>query len=115
MVLALVQPVLADIGEVIVGLVAVIFLVLRQILEANKAVGPQVATPGSPAAATTECPKASPHPRPDNRPIRSVPRLKSSCGGLASNHNRSRAGPQPGPARPPQRPAQPGEPAILKC
>ncbi|HEX5471633.1 MAG TPA: hypothetical protein VFW73_07085 [Lacipirellulaceae bacterium] len=41
MVFILPQPALADIGEVLMGLVAVIFLVVRQILEANRQAGPQ--------------------------------------------------------------------------
>ncbi|HVT27949.1 MAG TPA: hypothetical protein VHE81_08040 [Lacipirellulaceae bacterium] len=41
MLIALIQPVLADIGEVLLGLVAVIFLVIRQILEANHQAGPR--------------------------------------------------------------------------
>ncbi len=57
MVFALAQPVLADIGEVLLGLVAVIFLVIRQILEANKQAGPR--RPRVPQM---------PQPQPGNKP-----------------------------------------------
>jgi hypothetical protein len=45
-VVAFVQPVLAiDIGEILVGLVALIFVIIRQLLEANKKAGMKAAKP----------------------------------------------------------------------
>jgi hypothetical protein len=53
MIVAALQVVLADIGQIVIGIIALIFLVIRQLIEANKAAGaprvrPPVPPPGQP-------------------------------------------------------------------
>jgi hypothetical protein len=56
MIVAAVQIVVADIGQIVIGIIALIFLVIRQLMEANKAAGaprmrPQVPPPAPPQPA----------------------------------------------------------------
>src|SRR5262245_11737400 len=63
MIFALIQPILAiDIGEIIVGLVALIFVILRQLLEANKQPAPK-APRGAPVVPPPQ-PNIPPAPQP---------------------------------------------------
>jgi hypothetical protein len=60
---AFIQPVLAvDIGEILVGLVALIFVIIRQLLEANKAAGVNRAKP--PVVPQPQQPNPLPAPAP---------------------------------------------------
>src|SRR5439155_1598836 len=57
MIFAQAQPVLADITQIVFGIVALIFLVLRQLLEANKPAGPQRVRPAVPPPRDTAKPR----------------------------------------------------------
>jgi hypothetical protein len=64
-VLAFVQPVLAvDIGEILVGLVALIFVIIRQLLEANKNAGLKAAKPPVLPQPQAQNPNKAPGPAP---------------------------------------------------
>ncbi len=114
---AFVQPVLAvDIGEILVGLVALIFVIIKQLLEANKSAGanraklpvppppqPQQPNKGTAPAAGQQAdplraqveeflrragrPAQPTQPRPSERPPQQAPLVGSSCWSIA-RHNR---------------------------
>lgn len=104
MVFALIQPVLANVGEVIIPLVMVIFFVLKQILEANKAVGPQRPRPAVPPPQPQQVPKGMAPPAAGQQadPLRAQ-----------VEEFLRRAGQQPQ-ARPPQRPAPPARASDIE-
>jgi hypothetical protein len=59
----IIQPVLAiDIGEVLVGLVALVLVIVRQLLEANKNAGVKRAQQPSPQAPQLQNPNKAPAP-----------------------------------------------------
>jgi hypothetical protein len=63
MILAFVQPVLAiDLGEILVGLVALIFVIIRQLFEANKNAGANRAKPLAMPQAEPQNPNRAPAP-----------------------------------------------------
>src|SRR5436189_91057 len=60
MILAAAQPLLADITQIVLGSVALLFLVIHQLLEANKPAGPQRGRPAVPPPP----PRVADKPRP---------------------------------------------------
>lgn len=101
MIVALVQPLFADITQIVFGIVALIFLVIRQLLEANKQAGPQRVRPPVPPPA--------PQPQPLGKGV--VPAAGQQADPLRAQVEEflRRAGrpPQPEPQRPVQLPPKP--------
>jgi hypothetical protein len=96
MIFALIQPLLAiDIGEVIVGLVALIFVILRQLFEANKNPAPKVPR-GAPVVPPPQ-PNMPPAPQPAAG--QQADPLRAQVEEFLRRAGRPQGQPQPAPAR----------------
>lgn len=97
MVFTIVQPLLAiDIGEVIVGLVALIFVIVRQLFEANKKAAPK-APRGAPAA--PQQPPKFPQAAPPAAAGQQADPLRAQVEEFLRRAGRPQGQPQPAPAR----------------
>src|SRR4051812_17480387 len=99
MIFAAAQPLFADITQIVFGIVALLFLVIRQLLEANKQAGPQRVRP------------AVPPPQPQQAAKGAAPAAGQQADPLRAQVEEflRRAGqpPQPDKARAAQRPPKP--------
>lgn len=107
MIFAIAQRVLADISQIVIGIVALLFLVIRQLLEANKQAGPQRARPplGAPPQPQPPGKGAAPAAGQQADPLRAQ---------VEEFLRRAGRPPQAGQARPPQRPPQPASAGEIK-
>src|SRR4029079_7363971 len=116
-IVAFVQPVLAvDIGEVLVGLVALIFVIIRQLYEANKNAGAHRAKPPAIPQPQPQNPNKAPGPAAGQQadPLRAQVEEFLRRAGQASQQNQPR--PQLGPVSQIEvlvKPSQPPEQRLL--